>query len=140
MIILGPGSLYTSVIPNLLVDGIVEAVCASSALKVYICNIMTQEGETEGMTAADHLAALLQHGAPGLVDVCVTNSADVPLRLVEKYQVENARPIIVDHQAIKALGVEHVERPLASETSDYARHSITRLANTVMELFENRAK
>lgn len=137
IIILGPGSLYTSVIPNLLVDGIVEAICTSSALKIYICNIMTQEGETEGMTAADHLAAVLQHGAAGMVDICMTNSACVNPRLVERYQAENAQPIFVDHNAIEAFGVKHVERPLASETSDYARHSITRLAEAIMELYEN---
>ena len=140
LILLGPGSLYTSVIPHLLVDGIVEAICASSALKVYICNIMTQEGETEGMTAADHLAALLQHGAQGMVDICMTNSACVHPRLVEKYQAENAQPTVVDHNAIEALGVKHVERPLASETSDYARHSTTRLAEAIMELYEKWAE
>ena len=61
LIILGPGSLYTSVIPNLLVDGIAEAVCSAQALKLYVCNIMTQDGETEGMTASEHVAALLKH-------------------------------------------------------------------------------
>ncbi|MEG1577850.1 MAG: YvcK family protein, partial [Oscillospiraceae bacterium] len=77
LIILGPGSLYTSVIPNLLVDGVGEAICHSKALKMYICNIMTQDGETEGMTASDHVAALLKHSAPGLLDVCLANSAEV---------------------------------------------------------------
>ena len=65
LILLGPGSLYTSVIPNLLVDGIADAVRASDALKIYICNIMTQDGETEGMTASDHVKALLDHSGPG---------------------------------------------------------------------------
>ena len=68
LILLGPGSLYTSVIPNLLVDGIADAVRTSDALKIYICNIMTQDGETEGMTASDHVKALLDHSGPGLVD------------------------------------------------------------------------
>ena len=74
LILMGPGSLYTSVIPNLLVEGVVEAICRSEALKIYVCNIMTQEGETEGYTAADHVDALLSHGAPGLVDLCLANS------------------------------------------------------------------
>jgi len=139
LILLGPGSLYTSVIPNLLVDGIVEAICKASALKVYVCNIMTQDGETEGMTAADHVAALLRHGAPGLVDICLANSATVRPGLVERYRAEDAVPIVVDRAAIEALGVQLVERPLASETSDYARHSFTRLAQAVMELYQERA-
>ena len=139
LILLGPGSLYTSVIPNLLVDGIVEAICKASALKVYVCNIMTQDGETEGMTAADHVAALLRHGAPGLVDICLANSATVRPGLVERYRAEDAAPIVVDRAAIEALGVQVIERPLASETSDYARHSFTRLAQAVMELYQERA-
>lgn len=139
LILLGPGSLYTSVIPNLLVDGVVEAICASKALKVYICNIMTQEGETEGYTAADHLAALFHHGAPGLVDVCLANSAPVRPDLLERYLTENAQPIEVDRARIAAMGVELVARPLASSTMDYARHSVTRLAQAVMDLYEGRA-
>lgn len=140
LILLGPGSLYTSVIPNLLVDGIVETVCASSALKLYICNIMTQDGETEGMTAADHIAAVLRHGAPGLVDICLANSATVRPGLVERYQAEDAAPITVDRAAVEALGVELVERPLASETSNYARHSVARLAQAILELYRERAE
>ena len=139
LILLGPGSLYTSVIPNLLVDGIARAVCASKALKIYICNIMTQDGETEGMTASDHVAALLRHSGPGLVDVCLCNSAPVRPGLVERYREEDAAPIVVDRAAIEALGVEVVTRPLASETLNYARHSFARLAKAVMELYEERA-
>ena len=126
-------------IPNLLVDGIARAVCASKALKIYICNIMTQDGETEGMTASDHVAALLRHSGPGLVDVCLCNSAPVRPGLVERYREEDAAPIVVDRAAIEALGVEVVTRPLASETLNYARHSFARLAKAVMELYEERA-
>ena len=77
MIVLGPGSLYTSIIPNLLVDGIVEAIQASDALKVYVCNVMTQEGETEGYTASDHIAALFHHSAPGLFELCLDRKSVV---------------------------------------------------------------
>ena len=139
LILLGPGSLYTSVIPNLLVDGIAEAVCRSKALKLYICNIMTQDGETEGMTASDHVAALLDHSGPGLVDLCLCNSAPVRPGLLERYREEDAIPITVDKEAIEALGVELVTRPVSSETSNYARHSVTRLAQAVMEIYEERA-
>ncbi|MBU5435053.1 gluconeogenesis factor YvcK family protein [Pseudoflavonifractor sp. MSJ-37] len=139
LILLGPGSLYTSVIPDLLVDGITEAVCRSGALKMYICNIMTQDGETEGMTASEHVAALLQHSAPGLVDLCLCNSAPVRPGLVERYREEDAAPIVVDREAVEALGVELVSRPIASETSNYARHSVTRLAQAVMDIYEERA-
>ena len=139
LILLGPGSLYTSVIPNLLVDGISDAVRAAQAIKIYICNIMTQDGETEGMTASDHVKALLDHSGPGLVDLCLCNSAPVRPGLVERYKEEDAVPIVVDKEAIEALGVELVTRPLASETLNYARHSFARLSAAVMDLYRERA-
>ena len=139
LILLGPGSLYTSVIPNLLVDGIADAVCASQCLKIYICNIMTQDGETEGMTASDHVKALLDHSGPGLIDICLCNSAPVRPGLVERYREEDAVPIVVDKEAIEALGVELITRPLASETLNYARHSFARLSAAVMEIYQDRA-
>lgn len=140
LILLGPGSLYTSVIPNLLVDGVADAVRSARATKVYICNIMTQDGETEGMTAADHVAALLRHSGPGVVDICLCNSAPVRTSLIERYRVEDAEPIVVDRERVEALGVELLSRPLSSETSDYARHSIARLSAAVMEIYRDRAE
>ena len=139
LILMGPGSLYTSVIPNLLVEGVVEAICRSEALKIYVCNIMTQEGETEGYTAADHVDALLSHGAPGLVDLCLANSAPVRPGLVEKYREEDAAPILVDRERIQAMGLELEEYPVASEGGDYARHDPDRLAAAVLDVYRRRA-
>ena len=139
LILMGPGSLYTSVIPNLLVEGVVEAICRSEALKIYVCNIMTQEGETEGYTAADHVDALLSHGAPGLVDLCLANSAPVRPGLVEKYREEDAAPILVDRERIRAMGLELEEYPVASEGGDYARHDPDRLATAVLDVYRRRA-
>ena len=93
----------------------------------------------EGMTASDHVKALLDHSGPGLVDLCLCNSAPVRPGLVERYREEDAAPIVVDRAAIEALGVEAVTRPLASETLNYARHSFARLAEAVMELYNERA-
>ena len=139
LILMGPGSLYTSVIPNLLVEGVVEAICRSEALKIYVCNIMTQEGETEGYTAADHVDALLSHGAPGLVDLCLANSAPVRPGLVEKYREEDAAPILVDRERIRAMGLELEEYPVASEGGDYARHDPDRLAAAGLDVYRRRA-
>ena len=139
LILLGPGSLYTSVIPNLLVEGIARAIADADVPKIYICNIMTQEGETEGYTAADHLEALLAHGAPGLVDLCLANSSPVRPGLVEKYREEDAAPMVVDRERIKALGVELVEAPVASADGNYARHDPDRLAATILEIYRGRA-
>lgn len=140
LIVLGPGSLYTSIIPNLLVDGIVEAICASDAMKVYVCNIMTQDGETEDMTAGDHVAALLAHGAPGLIDLCLANSQPVRGEMLSRYQAEHARPIVVDRERIRKLGVDVVEYPMLEHGGEYARHSTERLADILMELYEERAQ
>lgn len=138
LILLGPGSLYTSIIPNLLVDGVVDAICRSRALKIYVCNIMTQDGETEGYTAADHLEALLAHGAPGMVDVCLANSEAVRPSLLERYRREDAVPLIIDRERFDRLGLELVERPVAAQTGDYARHSATRLAEAILSIYRQR--
>lgn len=139
LIVLGPGSLYTSVIPNLLVDGVAQAICESNALKMYVGNIMTQDGETEGMTLSDHVAALLEHSGTGLIDLCVANSSLVDPAMVQRYKAEDADPIVVDRERIEAMGVEVVERPMLSGTSIYARHSADRLGEVVMEIYEERA-
>ena len=139
LIVLGPGSLYTSIIPNLLVEGVAQAIAQSSALKIYVCNIMTQDGETEGYTAADHLAALLHHGAPGMVDLCLANSAPVDRELVEKYKQEDAAPLVIDRERIEKMGLQLIERPVAAEGEFYARHDPERLAQALMDLYWERA-
>ena len=140
IILLGPGSLYTSVIPNLLVDGISEAIEDSPALKIYIGNIMTQEGETEGMTAQDHVAALLEHGGPGLVDLCLCNSDPVSRELLERYSAEDAAPMEADRRELELLGAELVYRPLMDMDCGYARHDGGKVARAVLELYQQRAE
>jgi len=140
VILLGPGSLYTSVIPNLLVDGISDAIRNSRAMKIYICNIMTQDGETEGMSASDHVSALLKHGGDGLIDICLCNSETVSRRLLERYSREDAEPMRVDTAAVEKQGVQVIMRPLLDQQVDYARHSGTKVAEAVVELYQNNAK
>ncbi len=139
LILLGPGSLYTSVIPNLLVDGVAQAISRSEAPKIYVCNIMTQDGETEGYTAADHLEALLSHGEPDLVDICLANSAPVQPELLSRYREEDAVPLTVDRERIRAMGLELVERPLSDEKGSYARHDPDRLAQAILDIYRNKA-
>lgn len=139
VIVLGPGSLYTSVIPNLLVDGVAEAICRSDALKMYVCNIMTQDGETEGYTASDHIAALLQHSGPGLIDLCLCNEAPISRELLDRYAAEGAEPICVDEQNVNAMGVEVIRRRLADQKSGFARHDSGKLADLILELYRERA-
>jgi len=139
LIVLGPGSLYTSVIPNLLVEGVAQAIAQADVPKIYVCNIMTQDGETEGYTAADHVEALLAHGVPGMVDLCLANSAPVDPGLVEKYREEDAVPLVMDRERITAMGLELVERPVASTQGSYARHDPDKLADALLEIYRSRA-
>ena len=139
LILLGPGSLYTSIIPNLLVDGVAQAIARADAPKIYVCNIMTQDGETEGYTAADHLEALLVHGAPGLLDLCLANSAPVDPELLERYREEGAVPLEVDRDRIARLGLELVERPVAGGRGGLARHDPEKLARAILDIYRSRA-
>ncbi|MFI3250168.1 MAG: gluconeogenesis factor YvcK family protein [Eubacteriales bacterium] len=139
LIVLGPGSLYTSIIPNLLVEGVADAICKSNALTLYVCNIMTQEGETEGCTAGDHLEALLIHGDPRMLDVCLANSSPVEADLVEKYQEEGAVPLVVDHARVRSMGIDLLQYSVGAEGGDFARHDPDKLALAIMDLYQQRA-
>lgn len=137
IILLGPGSLYTSVIPNLLVDDVADAIIHSHALRIYIANIMTQPGETEDYTLSDHLKALFAHAQPGLVDLCLANAATLPAPVRERYRAGNAEPIFVDQEEVRKLGVQLVCRPVADEQDqEQARHDPVKLARAVIELIE----
>lgn len=140
VILLGPGSLYTSVIPNLLVPGVAEAICANrNALRIYVANIMTQEGETEGYSLSEHLSALLQHGRPGMVDLCIANVNAIPGHIRQRYESENAAPLEVDSAAVVRMGIELVVGRLSDESrKDHARHDPEKLARAVFSVVEER--
>lgn len=140
IILLGPGSLYTSVIPNLLVDGISQAIEESKALKIYICNIMTQDGETEGMTASEHLAALLEHGGTELVDICLCNTSTLSGDMLRRYRQEDAVPLIVDRHEMEMMGTTVICRALAQDQEDFARHSGTKVAQAVLDIYQQQAE
>lgn len=139
MIVLGPGSLYTSIIPNLLVAGITEAIQDSDALKVYVANVMTQEGESEGYTNADHIRALFQHSAPGLFSLCLANSAPIPEDVVARYAREGAEPVRWDKEVCAGLGVELVSRPVSVIRDGLVRHDPEKLAAALLELHGQRS-
>src|SRR6056297_1206235 len=106
VIVIGPGSLYTSILPNLLVKGIAEEIKKSNALKLYICNVMTQPGETDNYTAADHAEAIIEHCGPGVFDYIVVNNQQGTKELRRKYEAEGAYPVKIDHQRLKDLGIK----------------------------------
>jgi uncharacterized cofD-like protein len=132
-IILGPGSLYTSIIPNLLVKGVPEAITKSAALKIYICNVMTQAGETDDYTASDHIKAIIDHTNAEIIDYCIVNTARAPEQLLMRYKEENAYPVVVDSDKIKELGITVIEAEVIS-TEDYVRHDPEKLSRVVIDL------
>ena len=134
LIALGPGSLYTSIIPNLLVGGVADAIIQSDSVKVYVGNVMTQEGETEGYTAADHIRAVFLHSRSNLFDLCLVNDSPIPEEIRERYAQEGAEPLRVDDSACAALGVELVRRPVSRIEKGYVRHDPDLLARALIEI------
>ena len=125
LITLGPGSLFTSVIPNLLVDGISRAITDSPALKAYFVNLMSQPGETTSFTASDHVAAILRHaGRRSIVDVCVVNSRSIRGKALARYRAHEARPVENDIAELRRMGVQIVEADLFRKSTAQPREKI----------------
>ena len=133
LITIGPGSLFTSLIPNLLVRGIANAIYESSAIKVYVCNLMTQANESLGRTAADHIRALNDHAGYQLFDYALINRANVSNELKGKYALEGASQIVTDLDAIESMGVCPVLGDYLDEDG-VARHATDRLAHDLLNL------
>ena len=142
LIILGPGSLYTSVIPNLLIEEIAQEIAQSKAKKIYVCNIMTQPGETDNYSVADHVRALMQHaGSKDIIDAVLVNDF-LPANLAQKYQLSNSYPVKLDYENLKSLGVKLFSRKLIEDSKEgLVRHSSNRVARAVYYWFrkENKA-
>ena len=138
LITLGPGSLYTSLLPNLLVQGVREQIARSKALRVYIANLMTQPGETLCYTAADHLRALNKHAGQRLFDVVILNNRELSPALRRRYAADRAEPVANDLEEIRALGVRPVLAGLLVEEKHVARHDPRRLAQLLLDLVAQR--
>lgn len=130
-IIVGPGSLYTSLLPNLLVGGVTEAIRGSKALKFFVCNIMTQEGETRSFSAADHLQAVYDHVGGGIFDYVVVNNQPIPSDMLERYAEEGAEPVKVDWERLRRLRVRVLATHLL-QNGMVAWHNPDVLARTLL--------
>lgn len=133
VIIMGPGSLYTSIIPNLLVKGIPEAICKSPAKKVYISNVMTQPGETDGFKVSNHLKILMDYGVAENIDYVIANNGIIPPDIKEKYAKENAELVVLDYENISNLNVNVIEADLIKITKRYVKHNAEKLAELIMK-------
>src|SRR3989442_14201544 len=134
LILMGPGYLYTSVLPNLLIPEIAAAVAASRATRVYVANLMTQPGETSGYTVADHVRAIQQHTPRRVLDWVVANRHPVSAEVARRYRAEGAEPAVVDDVELQKLGLRVVLDNLLEEHG-VIRHNAQRLASLLLERF-----
>jgi len=137
VVILGPGSLYTSVIPNLLVHEIAEALRNTRATRMYVCNVMTQPGETDQYRASDHVRALFDHVGPGIIDCVLVNVESIASCLLDNYAREGACPVEADIAELERMGVTVIPAQMVSETN-WVRHDPERLAKVVFSMLDRR--
>ena len=130
---IGPGSLFTSCIPNILVRGVPEAICKSKAVRVYICNLMTQPNESTGLTASQHIQAIFDHAKCKVFDYVMLNYAPVPAELRARYAEDNAEPLHNDLDEIRDLGVTPILGDYLDATQ-FARHATDRIALDLLNL------
>ena len=134
IVVLGPGSLYTSIIPNLLVEGVCEALFKTRAIVVYVCNVMTQPCETEEYTLSDHIRAIEKHSKKGIIDFCVVNTAPIPQELSERYRQDGAELVRVDYDVVGKMGIELITGDFKAVNNNYVRHDSNKLAKKIIEL------
>ncbi len=131
-IIIGPGSLYTNVIPNLLVNGVNRAIKESTAIKVYISNIMTEPGQTDNYSVADHINAILEHCGQGIMDYCIYDTGEVIPEFIKKYNLEGQD--IVEQDVDKVKGIKFLQRNLSMIDGEFIRHDPNLVAASIIEL------
>lgn len=131
-IIIGPGSLYTNVIPNLLVNGVAKAIKESTAIKVYISNIMTEPGQTDDYSVSDHLNAIMEHCGNGIVDYCIYDTGEVVPEFIKKYNIEGQD--LVEQDIDKVRGIKFLQRNLSMVANERIRHDPSLVATSIIEL------
>jgi len=135
VVVLGPGSLYTSILPNLVIPEIAHAIRETKALKIFVCNVMTQKGETERYSAGDHVKAIADHAGENIINACIVNVAEVPPDVRERYEAEEQFPVPADEERIRAMGYEVVATDLL-HVQDYVRHDSTKLTQALIQVIE----
>ncbi len=133
-IVIGPGSLYTNVIPNLLIKGIARAIKESKAIKVYVSNIMTEMGQTDEYTLSDHIKAINDYVGEGIIDYCIYDTGEIVPEFIHKYNLKGADVVLPDTQKAKDLGVKLIQRNLSKIDGDSIRHDSDVIASTLIQL------
>lgn len=133
-IIIGPGSLYTNVIPNLLIKNVSKSIKESNAIKIYISNIMTEPGQTDNYTLSEHIKAILDHAGKGIIDYCIYDSGEIIPEFIKIYNKRGQDIVEQDIQKSKDLGVKLLEKDLSQIVDDNIRHNTEAVAESVIEL------
>ena len=133
-IVIGPGSLYTNVIPNLLVKGIAKAIRESDAMKIYVSNIMTELGQTDEYTLSDHIKAINDYVGTGIIDYCIYDTGEIVPEFIKKYNLKGSDIVMPDTNKAKELGVRLVQRNLSKVEGDSIRHDPDVIASTIIQL------
>ncbi|MDO5713004.1 MAG: uridine diphosphate-N-acetylglucosamine-binding protein YvcK [Tissierellia bacterium] len=140
IIIIGPGSLYTSIIPNLMVKGISDAISNSKGKVLMVCNCMTQPGETQGFTVTNHIEAIEQHSYTGIIDYCMCNTSKPAKDLLSRYEKDNgASEVLLEPKEQKILeqkGVQFILGDFIEEDSKYIRHDAMKVCEKIFSLFK----
>ena len=131
-IVIGPGSLYTNVIPNLLINGVAKAIKESTAIKVYVSNIMTEPGQTDNYTVSDHLNAIIEHCGTGIVDYCIYDTGEIIPEYIKKYNMEGQD--LVEQNIENVKGIKFLQRNLSMIKDDLIRHDPSLVASSIIEL------
>lgn len=140
LIVVGPGSLYTSILPNLLVPRIGYEVCNAKARKVYVCNLMTQAGETLNYSASDHVKTIYEHIGCACIDTILVNNEEVPPQIQLRYKEELAQPVHFDVAKLLDLGMEVVQEQILTYEQEYIRHDTKKVANILYKMLVNETK
>lgn len=133
-IILGPGSLYTNVIPNLLIKNVAKTIRESKAFKIYIPNIMTQPGHTDDYDVSDHINAIIEHAGRRIIDYCICDNGDIVPEFIRKYNKEGSNLVEVDSQNLKGKGIKLVKADISYVEGEYIRHNPDELAKAIIDL------
>ncbi|PKR86177.1 gluconeogenesis factor YvcK family protein [Heyndrickxia camelliae] len=138
LIVIGPGSLYTSVLPNLIVPQLGEEVCKAKAKKVYICNLMTQAGETLDYTASDHVEAIYQHMQCRFIDTILVNNEEIPQNIQERYKEELAKPVVYDVDNLVNLGLDVIYDQILTYEGGLIRHDTDKVARILYDMLPSK--
>ena len=133
-IVIGPGSLYTNVIPNLLVKGVAKAIKESKAFKIYVSNIMTEPGQTDNYSLSEHIKAINDHAGKGVIEYCIYDTGEIIPEYIRKYNLQGSELVEQDTSKVKVEGVSLIQRNLSQIENGYIRHNPDAIAASIIQL------